>query len=89
MIAPGSVDPNTGLGGIDLFIHGANVAALLGMLWALIKVAVPTGLSVRDSLRDTASQLATLVGVSQDHEKRLREVERDSATYYGRRKDDK
>lgn len=57
-------------------LQGVNIAMLAGGLWGLLKIAVPVGLSVRDSLRDTTNELRTLREHSDDHEERLRAVER-------------
>lgn len=64
-------------GTLDLVIHSANLVAILGGIWALIKIAVPTGLSIRDSMRDTVRELTALQRTIADHEARLRAIEYD------------
>jgi hypothetical protein len=66
---------NTVFGNIDLVIHVANPTAILGFIWALVKIAVPTGLSIRDSMRDTVHELVALQKSIADHEDRLRAIE--------------
>ena len=63
------------LGTIDLVLHGANVAALVGGLAGAVKYFVPAGLSIRDSLRDSATALSKLAETARDHEVRIRELE--------------
>lgn len=59
----------------ELVIRTANVAALFSGAWVIMRVAIPTGLAIRDSLRDTASELAAMKKVTEDHEERLRNLE--------------
>lgn len=63
------------LGNLDLVIHIANLGAIGAAIWALVKIAVPTGLSIRDSMRDTVKELQVLQKAIADHENRLRELE--------------
>lgn len=60
---------------VDLAIRVANVSVLLGCVWWLTKVIVPVGLSIRDSLRDTAKALEEVKTSLHDHEARLRALE--------------
>lgn len=56
-------------------VQGVNITALAAFAYALLKIAVPVGLSVRDSLRDTTNELKELRRTKDDHESRLRTIE--------------
>lgn len=65
----------------DAIVHGANIFALAGGAWSAAKVIIPAGLDIRDSLRDTAIELRSLREAREDHEKRIRELERGSGRH--------
>lgn len=60
----------------DAIVHGANIFALAGGAWSAARVIIPAGLSIRDGLRDTAAEIRSLSEARQDHEYRIRELEK-------------
>lgn len=57
-------------------VQGVNILTIAGFAWSMLKIGIPVGLSVRDSLRDTANELRELRRTKDDHEDRLRAIER-------------